>query len=413
MVMPASTSAELTTAQRAQVRLAAQFPARLKSIQEVVQRCGPLRTLGGVDAYLAIRARLPSATVDEVAAAFESRQIFVGPAVRGCMYIAAAADQPWLLGIAGLLARPRLLRDLEKVKVDDPEVRRLGEQIVRHLERHGPTSTDALRNALPSGAVRSLGPLGKKVGLASTLPPTLRLLELDGRIARQPEAMRVDQERYIWSVAPNNSPPARPALVQSLVEHYFLWSGLATFSALVEWSGLTKRDLQPAFDALSLGEWTCDGQQLHGFPKQVASALAAKPNEALALLGFEDNLVAFASGMSDWYRAEHHALPLPNWGRSGTVQLGASRFSQLRAIVAEGRLVGFWEFNPAAQAIEVMLLDPIAEQTNKRLQKLVKSTTAFLVDSFGHARSFNLDTDAQLVQRCKQLEEIRALREGT
>ncbi len=401
--MPALHSAEIR-----RVRIATQFPPSVQSLEALVGATGLHRTLGGVDVYLALRARMPSLTASDLHEALLEGTLTVGPTVRGCIYLGLAEDRSLMLGIASLLARGRVEKDMQKVKVSAAEIKRLGDTIVKTLNQTGELSTDALRKTLPAGAVRSLGEAGKKTGLSSTLPPTLRLLEFDGRIKRVPENGRVDVERYLWSSAEPFEEIPRDTLVQQLAERFFAWSGLATVDAFTQWSGLGKREARAAVDALDLTSWDCGGVACLGDAAAVEKVLG-RGEEVVALLPFEDNLVALSQGLALWFDARHHALKLPEWGRAGTTSIGESRYALLRPILANGMFVGFWEYDPAVRAVAIGLLEKVTRQTREKIDAVANNTAVFLRDSFDHARSFSLDNDAEVAKRVKQ---VRALAAG-
>ena len=140
----------------------------------ILEDTGFVRTLGGVDVYLAVRARRPGLTRAELDTAAEQHAVQVVPAVRGCMYLVPRRDVPLALRVADLLSRPRAEREHEKAGIRPGEVEEVANAAVQVLEERGPLTTDALRRALPDGLVRSLGEAGKKVGISSPLPPRRR-----------------------------------------------------------------------------------------------------------------------------------------------------------------------------------------------------------------------------------------------
>lgn len=387
------------------VRIGAQFPERPPSLEKLIAATGLHRTLGGVDVYLALRARLPSFRADDLHRALLDGTLTVGPTVRGCIYLGLASDRSLMLGVAALLARTRLEKELQKVKVAESELQRLADLVAKTLSQSGPLSTDGLRKSLPQGAVRNLGDQGKKIGISSTLPPTLRLLEFDGRIKRVPESGRVDVERYAWSSAEPFESIPREVLVQRLAERFFAWAGLATIDSFAEWSGLGKREARAAADALDLTSWDCGGLGCLGDRAVVDRALASDA-AVIALLPFEDNLVALAGGLSSWFEVSHHEIKLPNWGGSGSSTIGESRYAMLRPLLAEGRFIGFWEFEPRPQTVVLGILDKVTKRTRSRIEEEAERTKAFLHESFDHARSFSLDTDAELARRCALVRKL-------
>jgi hypothetical protein len=137
-----------------------------------------------------------------------------------------------------------------------------------------------------------------------------------------------------------------------------------------------------------------------------ARALAdADVDGAVALLGFEDNLLAL--GMPGLLvDPAHHALRVPTWGSSKTSALGEARHMSQRTILAETKVVGFWDFDPDARAIAVALFDAVAAATRKRVRAAADELGAFLGTDVGHGRSFSLDTDDELRARVRWLQAL-------
>ena len=120
---------------------------------------GWARTLGGIDVYLAVRARAPHLSRTALDETVREGALRVVPAVRGCIYLVPEPDVALVMALAADLSRPRTDRDLEKVGVRWSEVEELAAEITKAL-RGGPLTTNAIRQALPTGAARSLGAVG-------------------------------------------------------------------------------------------------------------------------------------------------------------------------------------------------------------------------------------------------------------
>jgi hypothetical protein len=406
----ASAVTALTAAQARALTLRAQgFAARASaspSIAKIVEDHGFVRTLGGTEVYLAVRARRPKLTRKELEAATAKGDVRVATAVRGCMYLVSRRDFRLALAIAEHLSRPRAQREREKAGIEKGELEKLGDRIVKLLGKAGPLSTDALRKQLPDGSVRSLGERGKKIGVSSTLPPALRLLEFDDRIERALETGRLDSERYVWRIADTVAEPAPPdveSVHARLAERFFAWAGVATKADFVEWCGIGKGDAAKAIEGAKLVEVAVEG--IDGPCHAPASALdgVAKAvdatKDAVALLPFEDNVVALRGGPRIWVDEIHHDVSVPVWGGSGTSKLGDARHLSLRSIVAEGIVAGFWEYDPAAKSVVTGVFAPIDAKTRERISEEAENVGAFLRDELGHGRSFSLDTDDALAER--------------
>jgi hypothetical protein len=116
----------------------------------------------------------------------------------------------------------------------------------------------------------------------------------------------------------------------------------------------------------------------------------------VALLPFEDNLIALQGGPAALVDARHHALEVPSWGSQGTGPLADAAHLSLRPVVADGRIAGFWEYDPDAQEVVLGGLDgPLPAAAHER----ARDVSAFLAKDVGHGRSFSLDTDDALRER--------------
>jgi len=73
------------------------------------------------------------------------------------------------------------------------------------------------------------------------------------------------------------------------------------------------------------------------------------------------------------------------------------------AILDRGRIIGLWEFDPAAGSI---VWATFGRRKDKALAATVEETEAFVRDQLGDARSFSLDSPKSRVSR---LESLRAL----
>ncbi|MSQ02162.1 MAG: hypothetical protein EXR71_09755 [Myxococcales bacterium] len=209
----------------------------------MVAATGWLRTLGGAEAYVAVRARRSRVSVLELNAALQSGELRVIPCARGCMYAVPADQAPWGLRFAASLTRNRIRKELDTVGVTPNERERLAGRVLSELMR-APCSTDGLRGTL-KGEVRGLGELGKKFGMSSPLPGVLRLLEFDGKIQRRPVG-GIDNERYQWRaelVDPFAAVPDEAdaiALTAGMLRFWLPHAGPATLDEFVAWSGASK-----------------------------------------------------------------------------------------------------------------------------------------------------------------------------
>lgn len=380
----------------------------------VVRDHGHVRTLGGSEAYVAVQARrgeLRREVMDDEVAAGD---LHVVPAARGCIYLVHRDEVPWALRLAEELSRSRSEREQERAGVRPGEMEELGERVVTALRAHGPLDPNALRRTLPDDAVRSLGDAGKKVGLSSTLPPALRRLEFDGRVERRLEGGRLDSERYLWAV-PEQNPfdgvdvADAAALHRHFAARWFRWSGLGTADAFAAWAGLGKRDARAAAAELELtpvevagqeGDWLAD-------PQVLAAATDATVSGG-ALLPFEDNLIHLQDSPALLTDPEHLELEVPSWGRRGRVPLGTAKHLAFRAVVADGRLSGFWDFDPDSEEVVIGYFADPSPAARDEIQSKAVALSRLLAEDLGHGRSFSLDNDDTLRRRVAEIRELGA-----
>lgn len=382
------------------------------SLEETLAATGWLRTLGGVDVYLAARARSPGMRRAELDGAKEGGLVQVSPAARGCIYLVPAAHVPLALRIAEEQHRKRSERDLVKAGTSLAEVNETAVAALATLRTRGASTTDALRKALPAGTLRSLGERGKKAGLSSTLGPALRELEFAGKVERTLEGGRLDSERYAWRAAKKDPfagaklPEAAEGRHAALAELFFGWAGPATLKDFAEWSGLALRDAKIAASKSPLVPVAVDGYTDEALVLAVDLPLlkqAQKPSKAVRLLSFEDNFLVLRGGPRTVTDAKHHERKLAVWGNTKGSTIGEAKHIASRSIVTGDGLVGFWEYDPDAGELVTTTFEPLGAAQARELAALADETAAFLKSEIGHAKIFSLDSDDEIRKRAKAL----------
>ncbi|HEX8704303.1 MAG TPA: crosslink repair DNA glycosylase YcaQ family protein [Myxococcaceae bacterium] len=384
------------------------------SLENVVAATSWPRTLGGVDAYLAVRARVPGLRRQDLDEAVAQSRLQVIPAVRGCMYLVPRGQVPLVLRFAEDQARKRSEKELEKVGVPLEEIAEVGDAVLKVL-RKGPLMTDALRKALPEGVVRSLGEKGKKVGMSSTLPSALRHLEFEGKVERTLETGRVDSERYHWRLPAKN--PFTGAKVPEdvaernarMAEIFLRQAGPATVADFAAWSGLSQRDARAAFGTLTTIPVFVPGYADESFVlAQELEALKEKAPAKLpmSMLSFEDNYLTFHGGPGVLTDPKHHKRQVKKWGTTKGGTLGDVTHLSARTLFDGDRLVGFWEYDPSAESIVFNTFDPLPPKRKRAAQELADSLATFLKDDLGHARSFSLDTMEAVQERADLVKKM-------
>lgn len=385
---------------------------------DIIERTGWVRTLGGVDVYLAVRARYPGLRRAELDAAVARGALRVLPAARGCIYLVPERDRALALGFAASMARPRTERDLDKAGVTWEEVEDLA-AAVRAALKAGPMTTSEVRKALPGGSVRSLGAAGKKVGMSSPLPVALRELELDGHIERTLEGGRLDSERYVWRLVPGGGGARRAGdtagdaaeRLRAVAARFFEMAGPASIKELAAWSGATQRDAKAAVERLPVVPVAIAGRDPAWVLERDVDALSEVrlPEPArFGFLPFEDNLVTVHGGPAAHVDPAHHGRPVPAWGGTRRPQtLGEANHVGHRSLLLGDRIAGFWEYDPRAGEVVCRAFDPVPRGLGKALKEQAAGVAGFLRDDVGHGRSFSLDTDDALHTRAQDLRAAR------
>lgn len=371
---------------------------RADTAREAAVRGGWPRTLGGVEAYLALAARCASVTVAGVHDAVLAGELRVTPAVRGCIYLVPRDHAPLALAVSEEQARPRLHKDLAKAGASVEEAAAVADAVVEALAG-GPLTTDALRRALPDGVVRSLGDAGKKAGVTTTLPPALRLAEWDGRVERFLPGGRVDTERYLWRRAGGRAPtPEGPPLHAELARVFLSQAGPATVDELAAWSGLTKTQAKAAIAATKAAPVRIEG---HGDAWVMPEDLDA-PVEGGAearLLPMEDVALVWRGGAAALTDPAHHGVPIERWGRGSGTTIGDVAHPMSRLLMVGDTVVGLWEWDGAGDRVVWRCF----AQAPAAAVEAEAARVAGMLRELGHGRTFSLDTDADVARRAASL----------
>lgn len=371
---------------------------------------GWARTLGGIDAYLALRARARDLTKAAVGQAVEAGQLKITPAVRGCIYLVPRADAALLLRFADDISARRGAREREKAGITPAELPPLMDAVLADLHERGPLTTDRLRRGLPEGAVRALGDAGKSVGISSTLPPALRDLETQGRIERCTAQGALDTERYLWRIPTGDAfmeqapdtPEGRRAQV---VARVLLAGGPTTLAELAEYTGAGKRDLTAALGDLEAVPVAIDGHADAAFvlPDRVPATLAAPAGDALSFLAFEDLFTVLHGGPGAVTDRRHHDVLVRPWGRGQPTAIGSCKHLASRSIVRGHELIGIWEYDPARKAAAWATFEDQRADEQARIDAEAQATGDWIARELGHARTFNLDRDEAVQRRADAL----------
>lgn len=385
-------------------------------LPELVARAGWLRTLGGADVYIAARARRPGMRRTELDDAVAAHALRVLPAVRSCIYLVPEAHAKLALSFAEGAYLRRTERELAKVGSSWKEIDAVGAAVLDALG-DGTKTTDALRRALPPGALRSFGDLGKRIGLASPLPVALRVLELRSAVERTVEGGRLDSERYAWRRAQplpdiaGMPSPSPDALVEAIGALFFAQMGPATAADLAAWAGLSLREAARVIARLDVAPITVEGIDDPCFVDPDGLVALDQPGsfgDRVTFLSFEDNLVIPHGGPALFADPAHHGIEVMSWGTAAPTTIGRAKHLASRTIFIGDRLSGFWEYDPDAQEVVAHMFDPHDTAVVDHVESEATSLARFLFEDIGHARSFSLDTDDAVRERAQTLRQMRA-----
>jgi hypothetical protein len=364
-----------------------------KSSSEILQRAGWARSVGGASPYLTLFARA-GISREQTDGDAKKLKIYELPSARGCTYVLPKED--FALGLAAGRGFDGETKTAAKLGVTEKEIDKLCDAVVAALEK-GPLDPDGLREATGK-VIRNLGPEGKKKGLTTTLPVALGKLQESGDIRRVPVNGRFDQQRYqyaLWSPNPLRGFKLSPEQVQTeLARKYFEWVGLGPIAGFQAFSGLGVKAAKTAVDPLKLEAIeVAPGDHHFLLPGDRAAFEAFKtPKEPhYSLLGSIDSLFLLCDLKTTLDDIEAKAVAslqdLPS-----------------HAIVDRGRLVGFWEYDPATESIAWMSF----VKKDKALPQAVTGTENFIRDQLGDARSFSLDSPKSRAPRIAALRQSAA-----
>ena len=374
---------------------------RGKSPAWILERCGWSRSVGGVGPYLTLFSRGGTSRemADQAAAQLEIHEL---PTARGCTYVLPSSD--FALGLTVGRNYSGDMKTALKLGVTEKEVDRLCDAVVKALEQ-GALDPDSIREATGK-ASRSLGEEGKQKGLTTTLPLALGRLQTEGRIRRVPINGRFDQQRYAyvnWRPNPLASyPESLEAAFSELARRFFRWVGPATLGEFQWFAGLGVKTTKQAVDSLGLVPIEPGSGRLL-LPDDVAAfrELEVPTTPEYALVSSLDPIAANRREMQSLIDDEDRERPVVIDATS--TPMGGLTDLPSHAILDRGRIIGLWEFDPAAGSI---VWATFGRRKDKALAAAVEETEAFVRDQLGDARSFSLDSPKSRVSR---LESLRAL----
>ncbi len=371
-----------------------------KTSEEVLDRAGWARSVGGANPYLTLfaRAGIRREQVDRDVAELRIHEL---PTARGCTYVLGRNDFAWGLQV-GRDAAVAPFKVLARLGVERGEITLLEEQVLHTLmESSDPMDPKQLKDELGE-SVRSLGEEGKKKGASTTLPTALGLLQADGRIRRVPVNGRLDQQRYAytsWALPPSTLDD--DAARARLIERYLRWTGGATFKQSQWLTGFTVAQSKAALAAVGAVEvTTAAGEPLWMLPDDVEhlSAFKAPQEEQIQLLAGTDSLVLLRRNSADMLAEGDRGRKVLD----GTLGLQADLSDH--PILNRGRIIGLWQYDPGKERIAAWTFDKPTAAVTQRIAEV----ESWIREDLGDFRSFSLDSAASRQKRIDALDSANS-----
>ena len=373
-----------------------------KSAATVLTDTGWARSVAGIGPYLTLfsRAGLSRESVDASVAAAEIHEL---PAARGCTYVLPVTDFALGLKIGQPFREPEM-KTARNLGVTDKEIEKLSDAVVVAL-KNGPLDPGQIRDAV-GPAARSLGEDGKKKGMTTTLPIALGRLQAEGEIRRIPVNGRLDQQRYKYTRwLPNPLTSFKLSYNQCITElarRYFSWIGPATVAEFQWFSGLSQETCKTAIEPLNLVPLEAGSPRLmHRADLEELMAFQAPDKAQYKLISSLDGVSLLRRDLSSLLAREDldRIVPVDKGERA----LGGLADLSSHAILDRGRVVGLWEFDPAAaEIVWISFIKPDAA-----MREAVAETEAYIRDQVGDARSFSLDSPKSREPKLKALRAVR------
>jgi len=308
-------------------------------------------------------------------ALYETRSLVKQLAMRRTVWVVDVADLPAVQAaaserVAGAEQR-RLIADVAKAGVADDGhqwLSRASAAVLAHLDEHGPTSSSALRAALPDLAGTYDPAPGKSYGGPTHLAPrALIVLGAQGHIVRGPNEGGWTSSRPKWATSsswlgdvgtPMTTEPAQAALIRTWLRAF----GPATGEDIRWWFGSTKTAVRKALREIGAVDVDLHGAPGYVLPDDLEPEPEGEPWGAL-LPGLDVTTMGWYQ--RDWYLGEHRGQVFDNYGNAGPTAWW------------DGRIIGGW-FQNAAAEVQLQLLEDPGRDARSVLEKRARELTDWL-----------------------------------
>jgi hypothetical protein len=342
------------------------------TVADVVDRGGWIPSAGGTGPYLAIRARIPSTSRQDVDdAVFGRMELLELPGVRDTAFLVPRDDA----GLALAAGRRTYDERLRKLPVDRRVTESLGAKILKVIG-DGVFTTDQLRRALPPNSIEDLGEAGKRLGITSTLTVALKLLHAEGRVLRTNAEQRLDGKTHLyrrWPKEIDTTPP--PDLDRTLATRFLSWSAPATTDDFAWWAGIGKRAAKEAVGPLRVDDIDLPPR---------------RRDDGIVLLPFRDNLFGLHRALQPFVEDEDAEVMVTS-GKA--VSASQTEMLHHNAIVASGILRGIWEYDGE------QIVTKLFGKAPRGLGDAIAEMETFIREQLGDHKYYAFDSGATRMKR--------------
>jgi hypothetical protein len=195
--------------------------------------------------------------------------------------------------------------------------------------------------------------------------------------------------------------------MREMARRFFRWAAPATLKEFAWWAGSSQRDARAAMEELQLQPVSVTGwadqawieeEQLDSLVRQSA----ALHGRRYIFLPFRDNYLYFRRGLAPFLgagAAKRRTLDAHN----REVVLGELDSLHHNAIVLQGLLLGFWEYDPEEERVVWSVLEDLPAVKRKTLAVAIEELEEFVRAALGDVRFYSIDTGARRRDRINSI----------
>lgn len=353
------------------------------SIEAVADDLVVLHATDPATIYLAISARSPEATIDDIDdALFVRRSLRRTLAMRRTLFVATTEHTPMVERSSSVdvaaAERRRLEGFLADSGIDEPGrwLAEVFDSVLAALDVSGPDGADGLAARELTAAVPKLGTKivlaggTKHAQTAGATSRVLGLMAVEGHIVRgRPSGGWTTRQyrwhrRDHWPPDPASAPADAEAASIALLAAWLGRFGPASIDDMKWWTGWTKTKTKGALAAIETAEVALDGQGLVGHVL-AGDRREVPPCDPWARLLPALDPTAMGWKDRDWYLGPHRAELFDRNGNIGPT------------VWVDGRIVGGWSQRPDGEVV-VELLEPVDGTQRDLIDQDVERVTRFV-----------------------------------